>query len=88
MALASLGAVEVVSMSEKDRRVRDLVKNRPPTWRYGQAVWNYAVEVYGQDLVEPYRCGELDPFNNDGRVEAFLSQLREDFDQRSTGVAQ
>lgn len=44
--------------------------------RYGQCIWNVAIELW-PDLVEPLRASDVDPFNNDNNVNAFINALQE-----------
>lgn len=52
-----------------------LVHNRPAEWRLGQAYWNYACQLFGNDFVERYRIH--DPFYNDKNIKYFLQDLYE-----------
>ena len=45
-----------------------------PSWRLGQSVWNTAQVLYG-DAVEEFRGTALDPFHNDGLIDAFVGAL-------------
>lgn len=50
------------------------VENRPAEWRYGQAVFNYAYELYPNE-VNQLRFSHYDCFYNDKLVNDFIDKL-------------
>ena len=50
------------------------LNNRPKEWRYGQAVFNYAYEVFPVE-VDKIRGTEFDCFHNNNKVTDFLKAL-------------
>ena len=50
------------------------VKNKPEEWRVGQALFNYAYEMYPKEA-DLIRGTDKDCFYNDTKCQAFLDEL-------------
>lgn len=51
-----------------------IAKNHAPTWRMGQAFFNTLASLHPA-IAETYRSTAVDPFYQDSRIAAFLSDL-------------
>jgi len=50
------------------------LNDRPEEWRYGQAVFNYALDVFPEET-ERLRGDKFDCFYNDDNIISFLSTI-------------
>lgn len=56
--------------------ILEKANNRPEQWRFGQAVFNYAYDMYKMET-NKLRGTNYDCFYNDSKVEIFLEKLEE-----------
>ena len=56
--------------------IKEMANNRPEDWRYGQAIFNYAYQLYPKETNE-LRGSEFDCFYRNDLVEIFLEKLNE-----------
>lgn len=61
--------------------IAQAIANRPTSWRYGQAAFNYAYH-YLPTITSQYRGSSVDPFYNDKGVPAFLMAVANDLAER------
>ncbi len=57
-------------------KIREMAIYRPQEWRYGQAIFNYAIISHKKEVNE-LRATEYDCFYDDNKVEIFLEKLNE-----------
>jgi hypothetical protein len=66
----------------KLEKLNDLLRwaqeDRPTEWRFGQAVFNYAYDVFTYE-VEKLRYTKVDCFYDDKKVPDFISALKKEF---------